>query len=261
METIISKDNKRLKTVRKLFSSKSERIETGSFATEGVRLTTEVSRHGLKLLSLFVGESALGRYENSIKELEALADECFMLPDSLMNKLGDTDTPQGVIGVFEMPPEKSPPEEGPAIMLCHLQEPGNVGAILRSAAAFGLSVVLTPDCPDPYSPKVLRSSMGGVVAAEWSISRSPQDYISKRAMTGKVYAAILDNESARLGEAEIAGSLILIGNEGAGLSQDYIKLATNGIYIPIKPGAESLNASVAASIIAYELDREARLNA
>ena len=135
-----------------------------------------------------------------------------------------------------MLPEQRKPAQWGTLMLCHLQEPGNVGAVLRTAAAFGVQVVLTGDCPDPFSPKVLRASMGGVLGGRWCTIDTPEHHIAARKAAGTpVYAAALNADSRPPRELDLSNALILLGNEGAGLPQSLIELADGGWPSPCCP--------------------------
>lgn len=256
MELITSKDNRRLKALRRLFGDRLYRRESRCFATEGLRLTEEALRLGHALRELYITEGAQRRLGPRLNGLMAGAEQSFLLPDRLLNSLSDTRSPQGVMGVFSQPEEIPPPTTGGTIMLCHIQEPGNVGAVLRTAAAFGVYTALSSDCPDPFSPKVLRASMGGVLGGRWSVVEDTEGYIAARKDSGSpVYGAVLSENSRPPHELELKDALILLGNEGAGLPESLIKLTDGGVFIPMLPAAESLNVAVAASILAYEMVR------
>ena len=256
MEIITSKDNQRLRAARKLFSDKDARYESRTFAVEGIRLVAEAVRLGLPVRSLFVGEGAQYRYGDKLEAILPVAEAVFRLPDHLMDGLSDTRTPQGVVAVVGMPDAVPAPMSGPTLLLCGLQEPGNVGAIIRTAVAFGVHVVLAEPCPDPYSPKVLRASAGGVMTGTVVAVAEAGDYIAARREAGSpIYAAVLRPDSKRLQEVELGDALVLLGNEGAGLPDRLIALTDSGLYIPIRETIESLNVAMAAGLIAYEMMR------
>ena len=143
---------------------------------------------------------------------------------------------------------------GKYILLDGLQDSGNVGTIIRTCEALGVSgVILSPDCADIYSPKTVRSAMGSLFRLPVYRCELTETISAMRNAGVKVYAAVLNDSAEKAGEADLTGSCAaVIGNEGSGVSGAVIKLCTGGIYIPIER-AESLNASVAAAIICWEM--------
>ena len=260
MLQITSKDNPRIKELAKLYSSARARRESGLFVLEGVRLVRDAQINGVSIRSLFVTEDGIRRLGESAAALIAAAGEVFEIPDNLAARVGDTVQPQGVFAVCEgtlaMPglPENT---EGGILILASLQDPGNVGTILRSAAAFGLGgVLMSRDCPDPASPKVLRAAMG--VRPAWQTGDICAAIDTLRARGVPVYAAALGENSVTVDEVFLAGAAVVIGNEGSGLPENVIAHCTMPVILPIAPGCESLNAAMAATVFAWELSRAAR---
>ena len=144
-------------------------------------------------------------------------------------------------------------------MLSSLQDPGNIGAVLRSALAFGCDgLILSDDCPDLYSPKVLRAAMGGVFRQPVLVSRDLPELIRSMREKGiDTLAAALDRSAMTSDEARLDrdGVAVVIGNEGSGLSTEMIEACGKTVFIPISARSESLNASVAASIFLWEMRR------
>ena len=138
-----------------------------------------------------------------------------------------------------------------------MQDPINLGTILRSAEAFGISaVVLTRDCCDVYSPKVTRGSMGAVFRLPFYITDDLPALIGEFNRYGTSFAAVLDKDSVSLDECSFEGAaLAVVGNEGNGLTEDTVKACTHKLYIPMSGKAESLNVSAAASIILWEMKK------
>lgn len=260
MLQITSKDNPRIKELARLCSSARERRESGLFVLEGVRLVRDAQTSGVPIRTLFVTPDGMRRLGEGAEPLIAAAEETFEISDALACRVGDTVQPQGVFAVCRGTlarqglPEKA---ENGIILLAGLQDPGNVGTILRSAAAFGLSgVVMSRDCPDPASPKVLRAAMG--VRPAWQCDDICMAIDALRARGVPVYAAALGEGSVPVDAVPLAGAAVVIGNEGSGLPQSVISRCTMPVILPIAPGCESLNAAMAATVFAWELSRAAR---
>ncbi|MBP1557398.1 MAG: RNA methyltransferase, partial [Oscillospiraceae bacterium] len=212
---------------------------------------------------LLVTEAGIERLGERFAELQSAAKNTLLITDELARQIGETDTPQGVFAICEgrlttdSLPENA--EKG-ILMLCSLQDPGNVGTILRSAEAFGLSaVIMTADCPDAASPKVLRSSMGA--ALRIAIHRVPDAAEAIEGLREKgiaVYAAALGEKSVSVDEVSLKNSVVMIGNEGSGLPDNLADAADKRVILPISENSESLNAAMAATVFAWELSRAVR---
>ena len=144
------------------------------------------------------------------------------------------------------------------MVLCSLQDPGNLGTIIRSCEAFGIDrLFLTSDCPDLYSPKVLRATMGGVFRLPITVADNLPDLFERfRREKVPVYAAALQEGAKDITRLPLnQGGAVVIGNEGKGLPPEVVALCDSAVIIPMAGRAESLNASVAASIVAWEMAR------
>ena len=164
MEEIRSKDNPLVKALVKLSGSRKQRREENRFLLEGARLCSDAVRTGLNPQIALITEEAMDKYPQAAQVAQA-ADRVIMISKDISQKLSETAAPQGVFCVCEMRTEQLEiAPDGRYLVLSNLQDPGNVGTILRTAEALGLDGVLaTADCPDFYSPKVLRSAMGSVL--------------------------------------------------------------------------------------------------
>jgi len=260
MLKITSKENARLRELAKLYASKRLRRESGRFVLEGVRLVSDALKNGVLIRSLFVTDEGVRRLGDAFAPLCAAAGEVLLLSEALGARIGDTAHPQGVFAICEGAlTEERLPDSFPrgCLVLCGLQDPGNVGTILRSAAAFGpTDVVLSADCPDPASPKVLRAAMGVRRAYAAADVCELIDRLRSRGMP--VYAAALGEESVPVDEVCLAGAAVVIGNEGAGLPEAVLARCTARVILPVAPGCESLNAAMAATVFAWELARAQR---
>lgn len=248
MIQISSPDNQLIKNLNKLYSSKDYRLENNKFVVEGLRLVKDTFEKGYKLDYLFVTPSCIDK----VKDIKA--DNYIEITESLSKKIADTKTPQGVFAVVSgsLTLSKLPQiDKNGAIFLCSLQDPGNVGTILRTASAFNVPVIMSSDCPSLTSPKVLRAAMGCRKAFVTDDIKGTIKELKDKGIP--VYASCLNNDSKLINNVNLHNSVVLIGNEGNGLSEDIINLATDSVIIPIDKNCESLNASAAATVFLWEL--------
>ena len=265
MPAITSRENQTIKLIRRLLSSRKSRCESGLFVVEGVRLAAEAVTEKIAVKTLLCTPHGQYRLGEDYAALIAAAEQCRVIDEALAQYISDTQSPQGVFAVCEgMPAARALPEKTPGgcLVLTSLQDPGNVGTILRSADAFGLSmVIMSFDCPDVSAPKVLRASMGAAFRVPVAIADPTEAIEHLKSKNIPVYAAALGNESAAIGDVSLCGCAVVIGNEGAGLSQRLISQCDRPIMIPITPGCESLNAAMAATVFCYEMSRAAKRQA
>lgn len=259
MELISSKENKRIKYLKKLSASASFRREEGVFAAEGLRLCSDALQSGAEVVSAYFSESFAEKNSGFVDEATARAGESYLLKDSIFSAVSDTKTPQGVLFVIKRLDKSLDFDKiknnGKVLALETVQDPVNLGTILRTAEALGIgAVVLTRDCCDVYSPKVARGSMGAVFRLPFTITDDLPAFIGRFNTFGVSYAAVLDKDSVSLNSCEFDGTILaVVGNEGNGLIQQTIKACTHKLYIPMRGKAESLNVSAAAGIIIWEM--------
>ena len=261
MELISSKENKRIKYLKKLSSSASFRREEGVFIAEGLRLCSDALDSGADVVSAFFSESFAQKNSGFTEEAALRAQSAFLLRDNIFASVSDTKTPQGVLFLIKRL-DKNPDfdrikDNGKVLALETVQDPVNLGTILRSAEALGVgAVVLTRDCCDVYSPKVARGSMGALFRLPIYLTGDLPGFIGRFNTFGKSFAAVLDRDSVSLHDASFDGAVLaVVGNEGNGLTDETVKACTDKLYIPMRGGAESLNVSAAASIILWEMTR------
>ena len=259
MELITSKDNAKIKYVKKLIASSSFRKEEGCFAAEGRRLCDDAIKSGADIpLALFSEEFYRDHPDQASRFMDS-ADQSFLVKNSIFCALSDTKTPQGVLFVIKTLDKPidfdTMNKNGKIVALESIKDPSNLGTILRSAEAFGVDlVVLSDDCCDIYSPKVIRGSMGALFRQAVCIVDELPAFIRRFSEYGRSYAAVLDKESLKLSEVRFSDPcLVCIGNEGRGLSSEVISSCSEKVFIPMSGNAESLNASVAASIVMWEM--------
>lgn len=259
---ITSVENPVVKLAAKLSASKKERTQQGLFVIEGLRLCLDAVQSGVKCRYVFLTTDALARYYNSLKPVLAAGTKVYEVSESVFAKMSDTKTPQGILCVCELIDRRravsAMDKSGFYIGLERIQDPGNLGTIIRTAEAIGLSgILLGTDCCDIYSPKVIRATMGGVFRLP---VYSADDTVSACEELGKMgfntYAAVPDSDALPVTKAGFSeGSVVFIGNEGKGLSSELISACKTRITIPMLGRAESLNAAMAAGIIMWEIAR------
>jgi TrmH family RNA methyltransferase len=257
---ITSRQNPKIAHFRALMRDRKARLEHGQFAVEGEKLFYEAIASGLKPENILITEKFSEKNSNFCQKAANLCN-IDIISDDLAEYISDTKSPQGVF--FSLPPlDKSLKlttiyNSARIIALDGMQDPGNVGAIIRSCDAFGAgALLLSESCADVNSPKVIRSAMGSVFRLPVYRCGLAEFLPGVKEKGFTIIGATLSESAEKLGSFIIpAKSVIIIGGESAGISAEIIDLCDKQIYIPIK-NAESLNAAVAASIIIYEQQKE-----
>ena len=247
MKQITSRKNPKIVHMKKLGQSREYRYETGQFLCDGEKLLLEALAHGSATCVLMSDGC-------KIKVPEDI--ETYFVPYDVLESVSPMKNPQSVLFSCSIPLHTGELEPGGRhIILENIQDPGNLGTIIRSANAFDIdSIVLVGSCADPYNPKSVRASMGAIFRQR--IVRA--DYDDIRKLKGKGFCLIgadLDRDSRNISDIELDNSIIIIGSEGSGLSDDILSLCDEKVIIPMNPDSESLNAAVAASIIMWELTK------
>lgn len=253
---ITSRDNRLIKTYRRLGTDAKARRESGLFTAEGARLCADAVRSDVVVETAFLTDRARTQYAKEAAEVEAAAQQTVMVSEPLLAYMADTDTPQGICCICRMPTRQ--PEMNPAgryAALERIQDPGNLGTMIRTAEAFGLDGMLLSDgCCDPYSPKVLRASMGGVFRLPLYAVGRLAETLPKLGL--RSFACVVDQRAVAVQDVQFDnGSVCVIGNEGNGLLPETIAACSEAITIPMDGRAESLNASMAAGIVFWEMVR------
>jgi len=261
LRPIASRQNGLVKELRKAFSH-GEVTPDGSVAIEGIRIIEEAIRSGLRFQAVFFSENARQVATRLLPQI-ASQTETLMLPDDVFSSAVSTETPQGVAALVKWKPVKIEdllePVDDSLLLIAvgGLQDPGNLGTIIRSAEAFGArGVLLGEKTVSPFNPKVVRASAG-------SIFREPVlrvklgEMVEKMKQSGVRVLATSSHKGKPLHEARFSGPcMIVIGNEGAGLAPEILAQADELMTIPHSEKVESLNAGIAASIILYEAGRQ-----
>ena len=256
---ITSTSNPQIKRLLQLQKKAKVRDEENVFVVEGLRMFAEVPKNSVE--KVYISESLYNRKKHELN-LQDFPYE--ILSEQVFGHVSDTKTPQGILCVVKRKKydlEELLQVENPHfVVLDNLQDPGNMGTIIRTAEAAGVDAVfMSKDCVDIYNPKTIRSTMG-------SIYRMPFIYIEDilnlldifRKNGVKSYAAHLDGEKFYDQEDYCSGTAILIGNEGNGLREEVAQKADIWVKIPMQGQVESLNAAIAASVLMFEVFRQRR---
>jgi RNA methyltransferase, TrmH family len=257
MDIITSLQNPRVKLVNGLQTRARTRRKERKIALEGTRLIRDAVERGHQPDFIFYDPKTV-----DYMLLAMLQDNHFDLAPvtpEVMQHISDTQQPQGIVGVFPLPVPPLPKTPSHLLILDNVRDPGNVGTILRAAAAAGIeAVMLSPGCADPYNPKALRSGMGAhfrvpVVEADWE---SIGGYCEKEGLS--VYLAAADGEK-RYDEVDwTAKTALVIGSEAHGIGEEAAQIGVGRIRIPMAAETESLNAGMAAAVILFEAQRQNR---
>jgi len=260
LRRIDGRHNAMVKELRATFAH-GELTSEGYCAIEGMRILEEAIRSGLKFKAVFFRASAENRAERLLPQLAAHV-ETLLLPDKLFASAVPSETPQGVAALvrckhFTLEDVLAKSQAGPLVAIAGVQDPGNLGTILRSAEAFGAGgALLGEGTVGPFNSKVVRASAGSVFRLPLAQTKLPRILDQVREL-GLRLIATSSHKGTPLDQAALTGPLaIFIGSEGAGLPRDLLGQMTEVVAIPHSPTVESLNAGVAASIVLYEASRQ-----
>jgi TrmH family RNA methyltransferase len=251
-EVVTSRSNARVKQLRAAFAGQA-RLSSGLVAIEGEHLLEEALRSGQMLKTVFVSE------RREMPEFVPRGVEVVRLANDVFQSCVETQTPQGIAALL-IPPVGSVQQMlsgAPLILIAvGLQDPGNLGTLVRSAEAFGATGVLTtPGTVSAWNQKAIRASAGSVFRVPIAVA-TPEAMETLEQQGVKLLAAMKDHATP-IDEASLTGAVaFLIGNEGAGLSEDWLRLADERVTIPMPGAVESLNAAVAGSLLLYEASRQ-----
>ena len=252
---ITSRENSLIKLVSLLQTSARKRREYGLFVLEGLRICLDATENSIRFDKLIVSETAALKYGDTVNSFASNSDERFIIPDSLFLRISDTKSPQGIIAVCKIIERKSSEIDlrGRYVALENVADPANLGAVSRTAEALGANgLILSSDGCDPYSPKALRASMGTLLRVPVFIF---DDFASELINSGlKSYACVVDKNAESIKEQSFNdGSVVIIGNEANGITEETIAAADRLVTIPMRGRAESLNAAAAAAIAIWEM--------
>jgi RNA methyltransferase, TrmH family len=268
LRRIEGRHNALIKQLRQAFS-RAELTEEGDCAIEGLHVIEEAIRSGLRFRAVFFRESAQERAARLLPQIGSHV-ETLLIPDKLFDGTVPSETPQGMAALvrlkeFSLDDLLQRMQIGPAIVVSGLQDPGNLGTILRSAEAFGSAgVVLGEGTVSRLNSKVIRASAGSlfrlpVVPAK--AANGLENVCAKMRAKGVRLLATSSHKGTPIDEAKLSDpSTIFIGSEGAGLPRQLMAQMDETVAIPHSPRVESLNAGVATSVVLYEAARQRRIN-
>lgn len=262
---ISSTTNKQIKYVSALVKKAKTRREEDLFVAEGLRMCVEIPKdriHTLYMSESFAKGKEANALKNGVRHVELVSDEVF-------RAMSDTQSPQGVLALvrqyhYELDDvTKTRAESGkPALLMVleHLQDPGNLGTILRAGEGAGITgLIMSRDTVDLYNPKVIRSTMGSVFRVPFYYTDDlEQTVLDLKARGIRVFAAHLAGKNNYEQEDYTGNTAFLIGNEGNGLTEKLSNMADTWVKIPMAGKVESLNAAIAASILMFETARQRR---
>ncbi len=264
MQKITSKDNKTLKHIQKLIKSSKYRREENSYVIEGLRLCKDAFLSGVLIDILIISDDVYDKYLDFIEDIKINTKEIIIVANSLFKSLSDTKSPQGVMCVCKISDNNLDifsAKKGKYCALENVQDPTNLGTIFRTAEALGIDgLIVSNDCCDIYSPKVLRGSMGAVFRLSVIVVDDFITFIQNLQENNIICFASTPCKDAlnvtKIDFNNFDKSVVLIGNEGNGLTKLALDICKFKVTIPMLSKAESLNASVAASILMWEMLRD-----
>lgn len=244
---ITARRNPFLQQVRRLLSSRKEREAAGLFVADGIKLLQEAVKYWPGLDTVILSDGVEAQVPESVRVIR--------VPEDVMASISPMETPQGALFLCRLPEDRAWIPRPGMLLLDGIQDPGNLGTILRTADALEVPAVLLEGCADPYSHKVVRASMGAVfrsppVKTTWKEARAAC------AAAGISVAVTALSDTARdLRQSNAAQMAVVIGSEGQGVRREILESADAELTIPMNPRCESLNAAVAAAIVMWQMTK------
>ena len=249
MEKITSRKNEYIRTLRQLSSDAEYRRERGEYVCDGMKPLREALSFHAEVTSVLWKGSA-----QTLPGLERVAQ--YLSGEELFDYVSPMKNSPGPVFTVKIPPTDAAAPIKNALVLESVQDPGNVGTVIRSAGAFGVdAVILTGECADLYNPKTVRATMGAIFRQR--VICCPLDGLAP--LLGKnnlkLYGAALSPRAADIRTLELKNAAVAVGSEGRGLSRALLDMCEGEIIIPMRPCSESLNAAIAASLVMWEMAR------
>ena len=244
-QRITSRKNPLLQQVRRLLSSRKEREQAGLFVSDGTKLLAEAARWWPGLETVILSDGVEAAVPDHVKVIR--------VPEVVMATLSPMETPQGALFLCRLPEKQEFVPKPGMLLLDGIQDPGNLGTILRTADALEIPVVLLEGCADPYSHKVVRSTMGAifrtpVVQSTWAtVKNACADAGIPVAVTA------LTDTASDIRRADLKTMAVVIGSEGRGVRPEVLAQADQALIIPMNARCEALNAAVAATITMWQM--------
>ena len=243
--SITSRKNPLLQQVKKLLSSRKAREEAGLFVSDGTKLLAEAVKYYPGLDTVILSEGVRAEVPDHVRLVR--------VPGDVMESISPMASPQGALFLCRLPEKKRFVPVPGMLLLDGIQDPGNIGTILRTADALDIPVALLEGCADPYSHKVVRSSMGAVfrtdiIQTTWAEARAACEAVGI-----SIGVTALSDRAKDLRQADLKNMAVVIGSEGQGVRQEILDSAGAELIIPMNPHCESLNAAVAATIVMWQM--------
>ncbi len=247
MERITSRKNPLLQQVRRLLTSKKEREQTGLFVADGTKLLGEAIRWWSGLDTVILSDGVQMDVPQHIRLVR--------VPEEIMAYISPMETPQGALFLCKLPTQREFAPQAGMLLLDGIQDPGNLGTILRTADALNVPVSLLEGCADPYSHKVVRASMGAVFRS--AVQQTTWEVAQKKCAEKNIPIAVtaLSERAVDLHQASLEKMAVVIGSEGQGVRKEIIRQADAELIIPMNPRCESLNAAIASAIVMWQMQK------
>lgn len=244
-ERITARKNPLLQQVKRLLSSHKERQEAGLFVADGTKLLAEAVRWWPGLETVILSDGVRAQVPEHVRLVT--------VPEDVMESISPMRTPQGALFVCKLPPERAFVPKPGMLVLDGIQDPGNLGTILRTADALQVDVVLLEGCADPYSHKVVRASMGAVFRTPVIQTTWEQAQNAFRQAGIPVAVTALSQRAKDIRRAALKEMAVVIGSEGQGVRKQILDSADAELIIPMDERCESLNAAIAAAIVMWQM--------
>ena len=246
-ERITSRKNPLVQQVRKLLTSRKARVEAGLFVSDGTKLLQEAAQYCKGLDTVFLSDGVEARVPEGTRVIRVSKE--------VMEAISPMENPQGAVFLCRLP-EETPfrPEKG-MLLLDGIQDPGNVGTILRTADAWNVPVALLEGCADPFGHKVVRASMGAVFRRQVTVTTWEEAREKCRQAGIPIAVTALRDTAQDIRRANVADMAVVIGSEGQGVRREVLDSADQCLIIPMNPHCESLNAAVAATAVMWQMGR------
>lgn len=249
MEKITSRKNEYIRLLRLLASEGEYRRERGEYVCDGIKLLREAIMSGAEVTSVLWREAP-----EALDGLDTTAQ--YVADSALFDYASPMKNSPGPVFTVAIAPERGDGEIKNALVLETVQDPGNVGTVIRTANALGIdAVILTGECADLYNPKTARATMGAIFRQR--VIACPLAELEKMLSENglALYGAALSQRAADIRALSLKNAAVAVGSEGRGLSRELLSMCTGEVIIPMRPCSESLNAAVAAAIVRWEMAR------
>ncbi len=244
-QLITSRKNPLLQQVKKLLSSKKYREQEGLFVADGTKLLQEAVKYCPGLDTVILSEGVDAQVPDSVRIIR--------VPGDVMESISPMETPQGALFLCRFPERKEFQPKPGMLLLDGIQDPGNVGTILRTADALDIPVVLLEGCADPYSHKTVRASMGAVFRTEVVQTTWEEANSSLRAAGIPIGVTALSDRAVDIRSADLSAMAVVMGSEGQGVRREVLESADQELIIPMNSHCESLNAAIASAIVMWQM--------